>query len=162
MIDIAFAKLENIAPFLHILSVAIFLGTSINGWISAKFVFRRVAINEDNVELFFYAIKIFGIVIFSSMIIIFLTGIFLIGDNLLKIADPMLEAIIATKFAIFLFVLINLCYMAFRFKKSLNAKKRQDYLEVRENLVIIFRYFTPLNIVCMCFAIFLGINFRNL
>ncbi|WP_033916345.1 hypothetical protein [Campylobacter sputorum] len=159
MIDIAFAKLENIAPFLHILSVAVFLGVNINGWLGAKFVFRRFVINEDNVEIVFCAIKKFGIIVYLSMSIILLSGFFLVNRNVLKMADPMLEAIIATKFAIFLFVLINLFYMAFRFKKSLNAKKQQDYLEVRENLVIIFRYFTPLNIVCMCFAIFLGINF---
>lgn len=160
--DIAFAKIDSIPPFLHVLGFAVFIGINISGWLSAKFVFRRSEINEDNVELVFSAMEKFAINIALSMLIIFLSGIFLINNNILKMSDPMLEAIVGTKIAIFIFVSINLCYMAFRYKKALNAKKKSDYIEIRENLVIILRYFTPLNIICMCFSLFLGINFGNL
>lgn len=162
MIDIAFAKFENIVPFLHVLGAAIFIGANINVWFVSRFIFKRIVINEDNVDIIFCAIDRFAIVLFASMSLIFLSGMFSMDKNILKMADPMLEAIIATKLAIFGFVCLNIGYMIFRYKKALNAKKEKEYLEVRENLVIILRYFTPLNIVCMCFAIFLGINFGNL
>lgn len=161
MIDIAFAKIENLVPFLHILGVAILLGTNINAWLLARFVFKRIVVSEDNIGFIFASINRLAAILISSMLLIFISGAILIENNVIKMSDPMLEAIIGTKIAVFLFVSINTAYMGFRYKKAIDAKKDQDFLEARENLVIILRYFIPLNIICLCFSIFLGINFRN-
>lgn len=161
MIDIAFAKIENLVPFLHILGVAILLGANINACLMARFVFKRIVVSEDNIDFIFASINRLAVILISSMLLIFISGSILMEKNVIKMADPMLEAIICTKIAVFLFVSINTVYMGFRYKKARDAKKNQDFLEARENLVIILRYFIPLNIVCLCFSIFLGINFRN-
>lgn len=157
---ITFAHAESVLPFVYVFLKSIFLGTNIVGFIVGKFATKKIEIDQSNVDFVFSIINLLGILMLVVIFLTFISGFFLIKQNLAFITDPMLEAIVFTRISIFFFIVINVFYICFLYKKALNARKIGDFLAVRENFVIILRYFVPLNFIFSTFSMFLGVNLR--
>ena len=72
----------------------------------------------------------------------------------------MASAMVATKCAIELFLLLNLSYIFYRYKKALKALRSHEMIELNESLIVIIYYFTPLNLLASLAAIYLGISYK--
>ncbi|MDU2360627.1 MAG: 3-isopropylmalate dehydratase, partial [Campylobacter concisus] len=78
-----------------------------------------------------------------------------------KMQNPMASAIIATKWAIELFLLLNLSYIFYRYKKALKTLRSHEMIELNESLIVIIYYFTPLNLLASLAAVYLGVSYRS-
>lgn len=157
----AFARVEQIAPFIHISSSALFISVQVGIVIFSKYFFKDI---EQNKHIYKIILKEFNKFLFTElflMAIIVLSGIVLIYYKGFKASDPMIEAIVATKYALMAFILLNIAYMWHKFKLAKKAYLKDEILETHENLVLIIFYFTPLNIVLCFIDIYLGITFRE-
>lgn len=155
---IAFAHIESILPFIYIFVKSIYLGVNIVAFITGKFISKKIEIDKFNAPLVFWVVNLLGIIMLGSIFLMLISGLFLIKQNLHFLTDPMLEAIVFTRISIFCFILINISYICYLYKKALKARKNGEFLVVRENFVIILRYFVPLNFIFSAFSMFLGIN----
>lgn len=157
----AFARVEQIAPFIHISSSALFISVQVGIVIFSKYFFKDI---EQNKRIYKIILKEFNKFLFTElflMAVIALSGIVLIYYKGFKASDPMIEAIVATKYALMAFILLNIAYMWHKFKLAKKAYLKDEILETHENLVLIIFYFTPLNIVLCFIDIYLGITFRE-
>ncbi|AII14597.1 putative membrane protein [Campylobacter iguaniorum] len=158
----AFARLDQIAPFVHISSAALFIAIELSIVIFARYFFKDIDQNTHRYELILKECKKFFIAQICVMFMICLSAIFLINTNEFKISDPMVQAIVATKWALMAFIILNLGYMTYKFDLAKKAFLSDELLETHENLVLIIYYFTPLNIALSFLSIYLGITFRGL
>lgn len=155
----AFARIDQIAPFIHISTSALFIGVQMSIVIFAKYIFKNIDKRRYKVILkefhLFFAAQILLI------IAICISGLFLNSINDIKISDPMIQAILATKWAVMAFICLNIGYMWYKFNLAKQAFLNNEMIAIHENLVLIFYYFTPLNIVLSFISIYLGITFRG-
>jgi len=136
-------------PFLHILSIIFFVGVQIS--LASVLYVLRDAENKAQLLSYFHFFKIaFVILLFAVGGI----GANLASSNDLKFADPMIEGIFLTQYAVVLFIVINFVYISYKFRLIQNA---ENYDEIKEHLIIVGQYFVPLNICASIFAVFLGV-----
>ncbi|ANE32744.1 hypothetical protein [Campylobacter hyointestinalis] len=157
----AFARLDQIAPFIHISSSALFIAVQLSIVIFAKYFFKNI---EQNPNLYKTILKEFGYFVKLELVAIFvlcISGVFAAFTGKIRISDPMVEAIMLTKWALLAFILLNIVYMWYKFGKAKKAFSSGDLLSVHENFVLIIYYFTPLNIVLSFISIYLGVTFRG-
>lgn len=159
--NIAFAKASHIIPFLHIAATIAFVGFQAAFWFMSKFFMKDIANNHKRYVMVISALKRIGCVVYPALIIIAITGSITNVYEFSKIADPMLNTILATKWALFCFLLINLIYITYRLKKAIKSMEKGEYIELHENLIVVIYYFIPLNIVVALFAAYLGVAYRG-
>ena len=159
--NIAFAKLSHIVPFLHIVASVVFIGFQACFLYMAKFFMKDIANNHKRYILIISALKRLGYALYASLAAIAITGVFMGDDNYSKIADPMLNTILATKWTTFCFLLINLIYTTYRLNKAIKSINKGEYIELHENLIVVIYYFIPLNVVVALFATYLGVAYRG-
>ncbi|WP_454991762.1 3-isopropylmalate dehydratase, partial [Campylobacter rectus] len=106
-------------------------------------------------------IKRLGYAIYGSILVIGVTGTMLGKQNAIKNADPMLNTILTTKWAVWGFLLLNVVYVTYRLSKTSKSLQNSDYVELHENLIVTVYYFIPLNIAFALFAAYLGVSYRE-
>lgn len=150
MNNIAFFRSEQILPFIHMSSVILF--------ISAQFIViflaRYCLADTNNIKSTMKGLKRLFLAWFVLIVIIGLSG-FLLCSN--TTADPMLKAIIATQWAVMAFILVNIFYMIYRLNLARKSLANDEIIMVKENLILICYYFTPLNIVLSFVSVYLGV-----
>ena len=160
--NIAFAKLSHAIPFLHITATIIFIGFQASFWFMAKFFMKDITGNRKRFVLVISALKRMGCATYPSLAVIAITGVLAMDTNdFSKSADPMLNTILATKWTIFCFLLINLIYVRYKIKKAIKSMRKGDYIELHENLIVVIYYFIPLNVVVALLAVYLGVAYRG-
>ncbi|MDO5045111.1 3-isopropylmalate dehydratase [Campylobacter sp.] len=159
--NIAFAKLSHVVPFLHISATIVFIGFQACFWFMCKFFMQGIANNHKRYVMVIDALKRLGYAVYSSLAIIAITGLMIEDSDYSKIADPMSNSIITTKWAMFCFLLINVVYVTYRLKKAIKSMNEGEYIELHENLIVIIYYFIPLNVVAALFATYLGVAYRG-
>ncbi|MGP1484715.1 MAG: 3-isopropylmalate dehydratase [Campylobacter sp.] len=159
--DIAFVKTSHFLPFAHIISVIVFVGFQAHFWLMAKF-FIDGSSQKREYELIITMARRLCLVIYLSLFVIAITGALLRVQDVIKIADPMMDTILTTKWALFGFLLTNIVYTTYRFRKALKSIKNAQYIELHENLIVIIYYFIPLNIAFSLLAVYLGVAYGNL
>ncbi|WP_169973637.1 MULTISPECIES: 3-isopropylmalate dehydratase [unclassified Campylobacter] len=158
--NIAFAKLSHILPFLHTVATIVFVGFQANFWFMAKFFMKDIANNHKRYILVISALKYLGCAVYISLAVIIATSMLTGEDDYSKVADPMLNTILATKWTVFCFLLINVIYVTYRINRAVKSMKKGEYIELHENLIVVIYYFIPLNVVFALFATYLGIAYR--
>lgn len=158
--DIAFARLGYFMPFLHITFVIFFVGFQAGFW----FLFRYFL--DENSKAKFYAktlnvLRNFIVAIFVFLALIAITGLLIGQSDELKSADPMANAILATKYTLCGFLALNTAYMFYCYTKALRAFRGDEMIECFENILVIARYFMPLNLVISLVATYLGVAYRG-
>ncbi|WP_172200611.1 3-isopropylmalate dehydratase [Campylobacter sp. RM16188] len=159
--NIAFAKLSHIIPFLHISATIVFIGFQACFWFMCKFFMQGIANNHKRYLMVIEALKRLGYAVYAALSVMAITGILIKDSDYSKIADPMSNTIIATKWTIFAFLLINVLYVTYRLKKAIKSIDDSEYIELHENLIVIIYYFIPLNVVAALFATYLGVAYRG-
>lgn len=153
MKEAAFMKIEQLLPFLLSSFGSLFIAAQISLIIFCHYQKEdKIALRE--LKRFFTAIfTLFACLIFFGFIAWWQQG------NIFF--DPMKEAIITTKIAVSLFIVVNLGYMYYKFISAKKAFAKNESIEIHENIVLIAYYFTPLNIVLSILSIYLGIALRD-
>jgi 3-isopropylmalate dehydratase small subunit len=159
--NIAFAQTNHVLPFLHLTAIIVFIGFQSHFWLVAKFFIKDVDDEISKYERLLNMMKRLAYATYSSLIVIALTGRALSDRDYFKAADPMLSTIIATKWCLFGFLLLNLLYSTYRLYQAKKSIEKGEYIELRENLIVIIYYFIPLNIAFALLATYLGIAYRN-
>lgn len=161
-INCAFARPEHILPLIHVVS-AIFL---ISAQLNCVFSMGPLIENKNTQKESKFAKAIILFQTYEKYFLLFscistFSGFLISITTDYKFQDPMIEGVTATKLAIFIFMSINFCYMKLKFISFKNFVKENDSIQAKENLIIIFKYFMPLNIIISLIAVYLGIVIRG-
>lgn len=159
--NIAFTKLSHIIPFLHIVATIVFIGFQGCFLFMAKFFMQGIEGNHKRYIMATNALKRLGYAVYSSLIVLGISGFLIKDSDFFKVADPMSNTIIATKIATFCFLCINVLYVTYRLKLATKSIHKGEYIELHENLIVIIYYFIPLNVVAALFATYLGVAYRG-
>ena len=134
-------------------------------FINSQICYIRIAnfCCKNDMEAFGYdsAIKKFikyEITFLITLSIIAVSGFFLSSKNDYKFADPMVLAVITTLWVCVAFILVNFAYMHYKMVLLKKALKSQSDIEVKEHLIIITKYFIPLNIAISLICVYLGVT----
>ena len=159
--NIAFTSPAHILPFAHIIAVVVFIGFQANFLLMAKFFMKNIEGDMHKYQMIISMIKRLGYAIYGSILVIGVTGMMLGKQNAIKNADPMLNTILTTKWAVWGFLLLNVVYVTYRLSKTAKSLQNSDYVELHENLIVTVYYFIPLNIAFALFAAYLGVSYRE-
>ena len=125
--EIAFFKFDQLIIFLHISFVALFIGLQAGLVLTGSYFIKNKFEDKERYHILLHIIRRFGLAIFALVLGIALTSlimIFYFDDG--KMQNPMTSAIVATKWAIELFLLLNLSYIFYRYKGFKNPKIARD------------------------------------
>ena len=162
-IDTGFIKASQILPLIHILSVIFLLCAQI-----CVFLIARIFINlssksqADAKDVKFAEIlrymKRYEQFFALFLVIVCVSGFFLADGGGFKFSDPMVKGAIATLWAGAGFILLNFIYMHYKILSLKRALDAGDELEANEHLIIVVKYFIPLNIVVTLICVYLGVT----
>ncbi|BCX79307.1 hypothetical protein [Campylobacter sp. 19-13652] len=159
--NIAFARLEYFLPFLHIASTVVYAGALLG----FTLVGRKLLISEsrERFSILLSLFKSFSVIILVSLFLILISaGVLLLEhQRVAEVTDPMAEAILATKAALWIFLLLNTLYTLYHYKKSVCAFSQKDMIQTHESLILIVYYFIPLNLLILVVAGYLGLSYRG-
>ena len=79
----------------------------------------------------------------------------------MDISDPMADAVLATKAALWIFLLLNCLYTLYHRKKATKFFEAKDMIQTHESLILIVYYFLPLNLLILMVAAYLGLSYRG-
>ena len=82
--NIAFAKISNALPFIHILSVVVFIGFQANFLLIAKFFMKNIEGDTQKYQMMISMLKRLGYAVYSSIIVMGITGAILAKQNAIK------------------------------------------------------------------------------
>lgn len=158
-VNSAFARVEQILPFFHILSISaiIALQTSV---IAIVIFFMKSSQDKKNLKFLLFSLNLFFFLFILLLALIVTIGYLLLDSNNIKFADPMVEEIINTKIVLILFILFNHFYIFYRMKELKKSILKDDNEAMMEHLVIIAKYFLPLNIALFAIGIYLGVALK--
>lgn len=157
----AFARVDQIAPFMHISIAVLFVALQIAAVVCGHYCFRDIEQNSHRYKLILKEFNKFLFTALAMIVFLLFSGIYLSYGISFPIGDPMVEAIVKTKIAILLFICANLAYIWYKYQQAKGAFIKDDMLMSYENLILIIYYFTPLNIVLSFINIYLGVTFRG-
>ncbi|WP_107691668.1 3-isopropylmalate dehydratase [Campylobacter concisus] len=159
--DIAFIKFDQVVLFLHVCFVALFVGLQAGLVLVGSYFIKNKFEDKERYHILLHIIRRFGIAIFILILCVIATSVVIIfGFYDADLTNPMASAMVATKCAIELFLLLNLSYIFYRYKKALKALRSHEMIELNESLIVIIYYFTPLNLLASLAAIYLGISYK--
>ena len=159
--NIAFTSPAHILPFAHIIAVVVFIGFQANFLLMAKFFMKNIEGDTQKYQMMISMLKRLGYAVYSSIIVVGITGAILAKQNAIKNADPMLNTILTTEWAIWGFLFLNVIYVTYRLNKASKSLQNSEYIELHENLIVTIYYFIPLNVAFALLAAYLGIAYRE-
>ena len=160
--EIAFIKFDQIVLFLHVTFVALFVGLQAGLVLTGSYFIKSKFEDKERYHILLHIIRRYGLAIFALVLGIALTSliiVFYFDDG--KMQNPMTSAIVATKWAIELFLLLNLSYIFYRYKKALKTLRSHEMIELNDSLIVIIYYFTPLNLLASLAAVYLGVSYMG-
>lgn len=159
--NIAFARLEQLLPFLHVVFVIMFVSIQTSICLLGRHAIKKNSKSD-------YAILLSMIKSKTPFVFIALFGVICIGGIMtwsykksIDISDPMAEALLATKIALWVFIMLNCIYMLYHSKKAYKFFIKNDLIQTNESLVLIVYYFIPLNLIISILAVYLGFSYRS-
>lgn len=153
MKEAAFMKIEQLLPFLLSSFGSFFIAAQVGLIIFCHY--------QKDSKITLRELKRFFVAIFALLVCLVFFGFLSWWQQEHIFFDPMKEAIITTKIAVSLFIVVNLGYMYYKFISAKRAFIKNEPIEISENIVLIAYYFTPLNIVLSILSIYLGIALRD-
>ena len=160
--EIAFIKFDQIVLFLHVTFVALFVGLQAGLVLTGSYFIKSKFEDKERYHILLHIIRRYGIAIFTLILCIAVTSLVMIfGSECNKAANPMASAAAATKWAIELFLVLNLGYIFYKYKTAIKAFRSHEMIELNESLIVIIYYFTPLNLLASLGALYLGISYKD-
>ena len=116
----AFARLDQIAPFMHISIAVLFIALEITVVVCGHYCFRDIEQNPHRYKLILKEFNKFLFIALAMVGFLLFSGIYMSYSNYFPIGDPMVEAIVKTKIAILIFICAMQNHMIF---EAGNAEK---------------------------------------
>ncbi|MBP3225289.1 MAG: hypothetical protein J6M14_08295 [Campylobacter sp.] len=145
-LETSFARSDQILPLIHILGAICFICAHVCIIMLIRIFSDKTDITNSNFEKIKFYLSRFNLFFGSFFLIIIVSGFFLSIGNNFKFADPMINAVIVTLWVLAVFILINFGYVYFKFYSFKKALLAGDKFEASEHLIIITKYFVPLNV----------------
>ncbi|CZE47009.1 hypothetical protein [Campylobacter geochelonis] len=153
-INAAFAKAEQILPFLHIIFAMSIVSIQVVLLIGSRYFLKNFSDDYKMVLSFCKKFEISFIILFMLLV---LSGFIMSKNGDFKFSDPMVEGILNTKFILSGFILLNFGYIYYKLMMIRKNIEKNEVEEVYDNLVIATKYFTSLNIGLCVIGIYLGV-----
>ena len=160
--NIAFARLDYLIAFLHFAALSFLIGLQAAIWACARFFIKEQNANEEQYASFIKFFDKFYLATAMLLATLALSEVAIsLGIDPIKSADPMANAINATKWGLEAFLAINLAYMLYGRKKAQKTLKNNESTELYESLIVIVSYFIPLNLAVSLVIIYLDVAHRG-
>ena len=161
-IDSSFVKASQILPLIHILSV-IFL---VCAQVCVIFVVRAFMREQEHeskplsakfneIMRYFRRYEQY-FAIFLALVCI--SGFFLSNGSDFKFSDPMVKGVTTTLWVAAGFIVLNFVYIHYKILSFKKAVAAEDEFEANEHLIIVVKYFIPLNVAITLICVYLGVT----
>ena len=154
-IDLSFVKASQILPLIHILAV-IFLVCAVVCMILIARIFMKNGQVKFNAILSY--LKGYERFFVLFLLCICASGFAMSQGSDFKFSDPMIKGVLATLWTGVGFIVLNFAYMHYKISSLKRALSAGDEFEANEHLIIIVRYFIPLNLAISLFCVYLGVT----
>lgn len=160
-VNIAFLRLDQITPLIHIGSVILLISTQISMVIIARYLLTRGKFERKIYKIIIKEFRKYAYAISILLIFVVVSGFILSNGSSDKFADPMIEAMVRTKMVLYLFLLVNFGYIYYKFQLGKKYFLLGAIEITHENFILIFKYFFPLNIFVSFAGVYLGVAIRG-
>ena len=156
-----FSDHSRMIVFLHVASAALLIGSLF----IMRFVVQPVEVDVPDIKIKFNTcMKIIRKYMFFTlflMLIVIVTSLFMHWGLSFKTGNPTTYVFIHIKEALWTFMTFNFIYMFFKYTKAKKGLESENYIEVEENVILIVRYFIPLNLVLSIVCVYFGVVLRG-
>ena len=115
----------------------------------------KTNIEESNFDKICSFLAKFNLLFVMFFVMVTLSGLLLVSNSDFKFADPMINATIVTLWVLASFIVVNFLYIIYKFKTFKKALISGDTFEASEHLIIIVKYFIPLNLAVSVISAYL-------
>ena len=160
MNEFGFARVTQILPLIHIIAVIFFINAQIC-CINIVRIYKNsddICDECDKIKAHFTKYERSFLIFFAVIII---SGNLISIGNDYKFADPMVTGIITTLWAAVVFILLNFAYIHYKILSFQKAVLAKNQIEASEHLIIIIKYFIPLNVAISLICVYLGVTIRE-
>ncbi len=156
-----FSDHSRMIVFLHVASAALLVGSLF----MMRFVVQPVEVDVQDIKIkltscvkmiqkyLFFAVLFMGMIIVTSLFMHFGLGF--------RAGSPTTYVFVHIKEALWTFMAFNLIYVYVKYIKAKKGLESENYIEVEENVILIVRYFIPLNLVLAIISIYFGVVLRG-
>lgn len=155
-----FEYMKNEILMLHIFSSLLIFGSLLMIYFLFVPIFRSLKDKKESVEKNLVFLKKYRFYVFFLMLLVLSSGFILGFISAIDIVDAQAYIAIQIEKALWVFIAFNFIYTEFKYKNALNAHKNEEFIEVKENLILIYRYFLPLNLILTFAASYFALSFR--
>ncbi len=106
-------------------------------------------------------IKILFAFVFIIMIILIVVSVFMNVGLGLKFGDQTTYIMTHTKEIVWSIMMLNFIVMYVKYWNAKKAMKKNMFIEVHENIVLIVKYLIPANLILSCLSVYFGIIIRG-
>lgn len=123
-------------------------------------IFKSLKSKEEAIEKNLIFLKRYRFYVLFLLSVILISGFILGFTSAIDIVDASAYIAIQIEKALWGFIAFNFIYTEFKYQNAQKAFKSQEIIEVEENLILIYRYFLPLNLVLTFVASYFALSFR--
>jgi len=156
-----FTSYKVLIIFIHILSASLLIGSMF----VLIFIIRPINVKVGNVKYkcihCLRVLKRFIYFLVPDMLILISASIFMNIGMGFEYGDPTAFIMIHIKESLWIFIAFNFLYIYKKYLNAKNAFEAEDYLVVQENIILIIKYFVPLNLVLSLIAVYFGILIKG-
>lgn len=160
IIDI-FGDFSRIIVFLHIASSALLIGSMF----VMRFIIPPVSegLGDEKIRYTRYMkmVQRYMLYLVPVMLVIVVTSVFMHVGLGFKAGNPTTYVMVNTKEALWTFIAFNFAYMYMKYLKAKKGLEEQNFIEVEENIILMVRYFIPLNLVLALISVYFGVILRG-
>jgi len=146
---------------LHIVTAMLLVGSLVTIRFIVKPVMDGLENEKEKLSKALALMRRFGYFVVPVMLVMIITSVFMNVGLGFKYGDPTAYNLIHTKEALWVFIGFNFIYMVFKYNNAKKALLEDEFVEVQENVILMFNYLVPLNAVLGIIGAYLGIVIRG-
>lgn len=156
-----FGNFSKWIVLIHVVSAMALLGSLVIMRIVVEPMLR--AYNDEKTKLVqgIKGLSRFGKFIVPVMLILIGTSVLMSVGLGFKYGNPTTYVLIHIKEALWTFIAFNFIYAYWKYRGAKIALKSGEFIETRENLILVYNYLIPLNAFLCIVAAYFGITIRG-
>lgn len=160
IIDI-FVNYSRVIVFFHVISAVLLIGSLFLIRFLIVPVLDKIEQEEIRYKAYLELIKYFFSFVFIIMIILIVVSVFMNVGLGLKFGDQTTYIMTHTKEIVWSIMMLNFIVMYVKYWNAKKAMKKNMFIEVHENIVLIVKYLIPANLILSCLSVYFGIIIRG-
>lgn len=156
-----FGNFSRWIVLLHIVSAMLLVGSLLAMRLLVRPVINSIKEEKERLEKGMELMRRYAYFIVPVMLILVGASVFMNVGLGFKYGDPTTYILIHAKEALWTFIAFNFIYMVFKYKNAKKALQHEEYIEVQENLVLMYEYLIPLNAILGIIGAYMGIVIRG-